>query len=113
MIISGIFPGDFDNRESVTMLLHTLGSFGSYIFFLVGAFTYPKLIGKTDYWKSAKKPTLIFTYLTIIFGAWVFVFPNIPAFGQRIVFVFYFLWILFTAIKLYNTPKESPVANNL
>ncbi|MFK5879505.1 MAG: DUF998 domain-containing protein [Flavobacteriaceae bacterium] len=113
MAISGIFPGDFDNKQSITMFLHTLGSFGSYIFFLVGAFTYPKLMGKTNYWKSAKKPTLIFTYLTIIFGAWVFVFPNIPALGQRIVFVFYFLWILFTAIKLYNTPKENTTANNL
>ncbi|PHS67912.1 MAG: hypothetical protein COB12_01455 [Flavobacterium sp.] len=113
MAISGIFPGDFDNKESITMLLHTLGSFGSYIFFLVGAFTYPKLMGKSDYWKSAKKPTLILTYLTIIFGAWVFVFPNIPALGQRIVFFFYFLWILFTAIKLYNKPKESKVANKV
>jgi len=113
MAISGIFPGDFDNKQSTTMLLHTVGSFGSYIFFLVGAFTYPKLMGKTDYWKSAKKPTLIFTYLTIIFGTWVFVFPNIPALGQRIVFFFYFSWILFTAIKLYNKPKESPVANKV
>lgn len=72
--ISGIFPGDFDNRESTTMLFHTIGSFGSYIFFLVGAFTYPKLMNKTGYWKSAKRPTLIFTYLTILFGAWIFYF---------------------------------------
>ena len=112
MTISGIFPGDFDNKQSTTMLLHTVGSFGSYIFFLVGAFTYPKLMNKTDYWKRAKKPTLIFTYLTIIFGAWAFVFPNIPAFGQRIVFFFYFAWIFYTGIKLYNEPTERPVANN-
>lgn len=66
MSISGIFPGDFDNRQSTTMLLHMAGSFGSYIFFLIGAFTYPKLMNKTDYWKRAKKPTLIFAYLLIV-----------------------------------------------
>ena len=113
MTLSGIFPGDFDNKQSTTMLLHTVGSFGSYIFFLIGAFAYPKLMNKTDYWKGAKKPTLIFTYLTIAFGAWAFVFPNIPAFGQRIVFFFYFAWIFYTGIKLYNKPTESPDANNV
>lgn len=109
MALSGIFPGDFDDRASLTMLLHTIGSFGSYLFFLVGAFTYPKQMKKTTYWKAAIKPTLIFTYLTIVFGAWVFFFPNIPALGQRIVFFFYFLWIFYTAIKLYSqpTPKQS------
>ena len=105
MAISGIFPGDFDNKQSTTMLLHTIGSFGSYIFFLMGAFTYPKLMNKSSYWKSAKRPTLIFTYLTIVFGAWVFIFPDIPALGQRIVFFFYFLWLFYTAIKLYKQPK--------
>lgn len=104
MALSGVFPGDFDDRASPTMLVHTIGSFGSYVFFLIGAFTYPKQMKKTKYWKSAIKPTLIFTYLTIIFGAWVFLFPNMPALGQRIVFFFYFLWIFYTAIKLYNQP---------
>ncbi|WP_378187530.1 DUF998 domain-containing protein [Aquimarina sp. W85] len=113
MTISGVFPGDFDNKQSTTMLLHTVGSFGSYIFFLIGAFTYPKLMNKTNYWSSVKKPTLIFTYLTIVFGVWPFIFPNIPAFGQRIVFFFYFLWIFYTAIKLLNQPKESPVTNKV
>ena len=112
MAMSGLFPGDFDDRQSTTMLLHSIGSFGSYIFFLIGAFTYPKLMNKNDYWKGANTPTLIFTYLTIVFGAWAFVFPNIPALGQRIVFFFYFLWIFYTAVKLYNQRKESSVADN-
>ncbi|GAA4884626.1 hypothetical protein GCM10023311_03850 [Flaviramulus aquimarinus] len=106
MIISGIFPGDFDNKQSVTMLLHTIGSFGSYIFFLLGALSYVKLMNKTKFWKNAKTPTLIFTYLTIVFGAWAFVFPEIPALGQRIVFFFYFSWIFYTAVKLHNLNKN-------
>tara|TARA_R110001592_G_scaffold363155_2_gene680813 strand:- start:920 stop:1555 length:636 start_codon:yes stop_codon:yes gene_type:complete len=106
MSFSGVFPGDFENKQSTTMLLHMIGSFGSYIFFLLGAFTYPKLMKKTEYWTKTIKPTLIFTWLTILFGGWGFIFPNTPAVGQRIVFALYFLWIIFTSYKLYNRPKQ-------
>lgn len=105
MAISGLFPGDFDNRGSLTMTLHTIGSIGSYVFFLIGAFTYPKLMQQTIYWKKVKNPTLIFTYLTIVLGSWPFIFPNVPAVGQRLVFFFYFLWIFYTAMKLYKRPR--------
>ncbi len=102
MIVSGIFPGDFNDKSSTTMLLHTLGSFGSYLFFLLGAFTYPQLMTKSDYWRKAVAPTLIFTWLTILFGSWPFIFPHMPAVGQRIVFAFYFLWIGLMAMRLYR-----------
>jgi hypothetical membrane protein len=102
MAISGIFPGDFDDRTSSTMILHTVGSFGSYIFFLIGAFTYPKLMRESNYWKSVILLSLTLTWLTIIFGAWPFVFTDIPGVGQRIVFSLYFLWIALHAFKLYN-----------
>jgi hypothetical membrane protein len=105
MSLSGIFPGDFENRQTTTMLLHTVGSFGSYIFFLIGAFTYPRQMKKNEYWKKSIRPTLILTWLTIIFGAWVFIFPTIPAVGQRIVFFFYLLWVFYTAIQLYKKPE--------
>lgn len=107
MSLSGIFPGDFDNKQSTTMLFHSLGSFASYIFFLIGAFTYPKQMKKTEYWAQSVKPTLIFTWLTILFGVWPFIFPNTPAVGQRIVFFFYLLWIFYTALKLYNKPESN------
>jgi len=105
MSISGVFPGDFENKQSLTMLLHGIGSFGSYIFFLIGAFSYPKLMRKSTYWSKAIKPTLIFTWLTILFGSWGSLFPSYPAAGQRIVFALYFLWIIFTANKLYGLKK--------
>jgi len=107
MSLSGIFPGDFDNKQSTTMLLHTIGSFGSYLFFLLGAFTYPKQMKTDVYWQSAVKPTVTFTWLTILFGTWPFLFPATPAVGQRFVFLFYFLWIFYTAIKLYKKPSDS------
>jgi hypothetical membrane protein len=102
MSISGIFPGDFDDRTSTTMLLHSIGSFGSYIFFLLGAFTYPKLMRESHYWKSAIFPSLTLTWLTIVFGSWPFIFTEMPGVGQRIVFSLYFLWMALNAYKLYN-----------
>ena len=107
MAVSGVFPGDFDNRQSTTMLLHTLASFGSYLFFLVGAFTYPKQMKRSAYWKKSVKPTLIFTWLTIICGAWPFIFTSFPSVGQRLVFFFYLLWIFYTAILLYKQPHKN------
>lgn len=106
MSISGIFPGDFTNKQSTTMLLHTIGSFGSYLLFLIGAFTYPKQMRKSEYWSSAVKPTLTFTWLTIIFGAWPFIFTSFPAVGQRFIFLFYLMWIFYTSIKLYKKPQK-------
>ncbi len=108
MALSGMFPGDFDNRQSTTMLLHTVGSFGSYISFLLAAFTYPVHMKKSEYWRQAVKPTLMFTWLTIVFGAWPFVFSEIPAVGQRVVFFFYLLWIFYTALLLF---RSSSVTN--
>lgn len=105
MSLSGIFPGDFDNRQSTTMILHTVGSFGSYLFFLIGAFTFPKQMKKSEYWKKSIRPTLIFTWLTILFGSWPFIFTSYPSLGQRIVFFFYLLWIFYTALQLYKQPE--------
>lgn len=102
MSISGIFPADMDNRGSLTTVVHTIGSFGSYISFLIAAFSYPKQWKNDNHWTKAIKPTLLFTWLTILFGAWPMVFPDMPSVGQRLVFVFYFLWIILTAYMLYR-----------
>jgi hypothetical membrane protein len=106
MSFSGVFPADMDNRQSLTTLLHMVGSYGSYLFFLIGAFTYPKLMRKSNYWKKAVTPTLFFVWMTILFGGWHYVFPHIPSVGQRIVFSFYFLWFLYTAKLLCKMPKN-------
>ncbi|MCE2997464.1 MAG: DUF998 domain-containing protein [Cyclobacteriaceae bacterium] len=107
MSLAGIFPGDFDNRQSLTMLLHSLGSFGSYVLFLVAAFTFPGRMAQSNYWKASGRPTLAFTWLSILFGSWPFLFPSMPAAGQRLVFLFYFAWIVYTAIKLWQRGEES------
>ncbi len=108
MAISGFFPGDFVERNSASMLIHTMGSIGSYLFFLFSAFTYPRHMKENMYWKKAIKPTLFFTWMTIVFGSWTFIFPKFPGVGQRIVFAFFFLWIMYTAVKLYFSPSDRP-----
>lgn len=105
MTLSGIFPADMENRKSTTTIVHMMGSYGSYISFLFAAFTYPKIWKKNKNWQRIVKPTLICTWLTIIFGSWYFFFPNTPSVGQRIVFFLYFLWIIISAINLYKTTK--------
>lgn len=106
MAISGVFPGDFDDKKSLTMLLHTIGSFGSYVFFLIGAFTLPTHLKKSSRWATTLRPLMTMVWLTILFGSWPFVFPEFPAVGQRLVFAFYFLWIALVAYRLYNLDWE-------
>jgi hypothetical membrane protein len=101
MILSGVFPGDFEHRSSPTMVMHTIGSIGCYIFFLLGAFSYRSIMKKNPYWKFTIRPSLILTWLTIVFGSWQFVFPEMPGAGQRIVFSLYYLWIIYNGYKLY------------
>lgn len=105
MALSGIFPGDFENRQSFTMVAHTIGSIGSYFFYLLGAFSLPRLMKKSNYWQNSITPTLFLTWLTILFGAWPVLFPNFPAVGQRLTFFFFFSWICFMAVKLYRAPS--------
>lgn len=100
MSFAGIFPDDMEHREATTSLLHLLGSFGSYIAFLVAAFTYPRLWRRTEGWQAMIWPGRIFTWLSIAFGAWPMVFPQMPAVGQRVVFLCYSLWIVTCAVRM-------------
>jgi hypothetical protein len=63
MSISGIFPGDFDNRTSPKMIFHAMGSF---VFFLIAAFAYPKQFRISEYREKVIKPSLIFTILFLL-----------------------------------------------
>lgn len=107
LTFSGVFPGDLDNRSSTTTILHMLGSYGSYLFFLVGTFSFSKLMKHNSYWKSSNVTLQIFVWITIFSGTWSWFFPNIPSVGQRINFFFVFAWISYTAIKLYKLPEKS------
>ena len=100
MSLSGVFPGDFNDRQSISMLLHTLSSFGSYILFLIGAFTYVSYLKKNPNWKSSVMLGQVLVYGTILFGSWPFIFPHYPAAGQRVIFFLYFFWMGWYAFRL-------------
>ncbi|MGY2134917.1 DUF998 domain-containing protein [Hymenobacter sp. HD11105] len=106
MAFSGIFPGDFDNRQALTMRLHTASSVGSYLFFLLGAFTFPLTMAQSPYWQKTSKPTIFFAGLTILFGAWPVAFPAQPAVGQRLVFLVYFFSVGYLAYQLLTKPTQ-------
>jgi hypothetical membrane protein len=103
MALSGIFPGDMDNRQSFTMIMHLVGSMGSYFFFLVGAFTFAKQMKASSHWKASSKITLVITWCTILLGSLSYLLPQTPGVGQRLVFLFYFMWIFYTAWKMFRS----------
>ncbi len=100
MALAGLFPGDFEHRTSFTMIMHAVGTFGSFIAFLVAAFTYPLYLRKSDFWEKTIVPSLTLTWLCILSGFLRTGMP--PGIGQRVGFAFYFLWIAFMAINLYR-----------
>ncbi|WP_286748172.1 DUF998 domain-containing protein [Roseivirga sp. UBA1976] len=102
MTFSGIFPGDFEERSSATMLLHTVGSIGSFIAFMIAAFTLPIVLKKHYYWKKATGPSLALAWLSILSG--FLRSGDMPGLGQRLGFTFYFLWIAYLAIKALKAP---------
>lgn len=104
MALAGVFPGDFNDRESATMLMHTIGSLGSFFFFVIAAFSYPKQFKKSVYWKAAIIPSLVFTVLCILSG---FIrTDDAPGISQRIGFGFYFLWIAYLGYMLIKMRSE-------
>jgi len=107
MALSGIFPGDFENRTSLTMIFHAIGSFGSFLFFLIAAFSYPRQFKKSEYWKRASTPSLIITIIAILSG--FLRTGSMPGLGQRLGFVFYFLWIGYLAFLLLKNKEIKPL----
>ena len=54
MALSGAFPGDFENRQSPSMLMHLVGSLGSYIAFLVAGFGLPRVMRASPAWEVGR-----------------------------------------------------------
>lgn len=112
MAMAGVFPGDFDNKASLTSTLHAIGSFGSYIAFLVAAFTFPKLLSYVDKWENLRNPLYLLTFGSFLFGTWPFIFTSMPSIGQRFVFACYFGWVLLCAFSLYACSKRNTMQQN-
>jgi hypothetical membrane protein len=104
MALSGFFPGDFDNRTSATMLMHTIGSLGTFMAFLVAAFSLPRLLGQTARWRPFLWPSLILAIGSIVTG--FLRTGDAPGLGQRLGFACFFLWIALIGYALYRDPDR-------
>lgn len=91
MAMSGVFPGDFEIRTSTTMILHTVGSLGSFVAFLVAGFWLPRVFHACESWRWVAWPSLALVIASILAG---FMRSGAaPGLGQRIGFAFFFTWI--------------------
>lgn len=98
LALTGIFPGDFEQRSSATMILHTSGSILSYVFFLIGGFTLASISSKLAAWQRLHYPLLVALILSLLTG---FIrFGELPGLGQRITFLCYFAWIVLYSMAL-------------
>ncbi len=91
MVLSGIFPGDFDNRTSFTMIMHAIGSFGGFIGFLVCGFSLPWIFRRIPTWHTYAWPSLTLVVLSIATG--FFRSGEAPGIGQRLGFACFFAWV--------------------
>ena len=91
MALSGVFPGDFEDRTSTSMILHSLASILSYVFYLTGGFALLSISAKSAALRFVHYPLLGLLLLSIIAG---FVrYGDLPGLGQRITFACYFAWV--------------------
>ena len=109
MTLSGIFPGDFDNRSSFTMMMQTVGSLGSFVAFLVSGFWYPKIFRSSSVWSSISWLSLSLVILSIASG--FMRSGEAPGLGQRIGFAFFFAWIFVIGYFLYRNNKPTKMHN--
>ncbi len=105
MAMSGVFPGDFDNRTSATMILHATGAIGSFIAFLVCGFAAPALLRRHSAWRAYAWPSLTIVILSIVSG---FVrSDNAPGIGQRIGFALFSMWIALIGVGLFRNSRAA------
>lgn len=105
-IFAGIFPGNFEEKSSLTMILHAVGNLGSGLLFVLAAFSYIPVMRSSAHWRSAVVPSITIVILFILSG---FLRSGAaPALGQKIGFAIFFAWISFMAYKLYSSSASRP-----
>ena len=105
MLLSGVFPGDFENRTSATMVLHTVASILSYVFFLIGGFGLARISAKSAVFRGLHYPLLVALILSIITG---FVrYGDLPGLGQRITFACYFVWVAIYGWVVFRPSEDN------
>lgn len=105
MALSGLFPGDFENRMSTTMIVHAVGSIGSFAAFLVGALALARVVRHAHAWRPFVAPSLALVAGSIATG--FLRSGSAPGLGQRLGFLCFFLWVALIGYALYSDPASS------
>lgn len=108
IVLSGIFPGDFENRTSITMILHAVASVGSFIAFLVAGFWMPWLFRKHEQWSWIAWPSLVLVIGSIVTG--FLRAGSTPGLGQRLGFACFFLWVGVVGFALFQSHRPAAAA---
>lgn len=100
MAFSGVFPGDFVNRSSATMIMHAIGSIGSFACFLVAGFWLPRFFRSQQHWQWVAWPSLVLVMGSIVTG--FLRSGNAPGLGQRLGFACFFAWVGLVGFALFR-----------
>ena len=106
MALSGVFPGDFEDRGSPSMWAHMLSSIGSYVAFLVAGFALPVALRSAPHWPRITLPSLVLVVLSLATGA--LRDGDAPGLGQRLTFACFFLWIALVGGALGRASRRAP-----
>ena len=97
LTLAGIFPANMEYRKSISSIIHSIGSLGGGICWLLCALTLWWQLKKNNTWKSIAIYTFLIPFIMII--AMSFVSENTPGISQRIAFAANYLFILILAGK--------------
>lgn len=111
MMLGGIFPGNFIHRAAPTMVMHTIGSLGSYAAFLIAGFWLPFLFRRHRNWRWLGWPSLALVLCTFPLGS--LERGHTPGLGQRLVFTCYFLWIGIVGYALMRSARTGAGSQRL
>lgn len=99
--LAGFFPANMENKQSINTIIHSIGSLGGGVFWLLCALTLWWQLKKNDDWKLIAILTFLIPFIMIL--AMSFVSENTPGISQRIGFIANYSFILILAGKLLLT----------
>ncbi|MGZ9275339.1 MAG: DUF998 domain-containing protein [Nitrospira sp.] len=109
MALSGAFPGDFEDRSSPSMIMHLVGSLGSYVAFLVAGFGLPAAMRSSPSYRWVAWPSTALVVLSIATG--FLRSGDAPGLGQRLGFGCFFMWVALMGFATVRA-AQAPLGNS-
>lgn len=105
LALSGVFPANMADFESVTTVVHIIGSNGCFVAFLAAGFWLPFCFRKRIAWHWLAWPSLVLVVGSIVSG--FLRSGETSGIGQRLTFACFFLWVALIGFALLRS-KKSP-----